>query len=155
MTEQPVPVGLSTASVWPLKAGAGFELAAELGYDGVEVMVWADPVSQDVSALRRWSRRTGMPVLSVHSPSLLITQRVWSPEPVCHVEVGAFTPCTRRAGPIAGSAAGRVGEDDPALRIEGHQVVAAATPSCRCANAISIATCLSDSSILSEPWPAS
>ncbi|QWF79910.1 sugar phosphate isomerase/epimerase family protein [Amycolatopsis sp. CA-230715] len=78
----PVPVGLSTASVWPLRAGAGFELAAQLGYDGVEVMVWADQVSQDVSELRRWSRRTGMPVLSVHSPSLLITQRVWSPDPV-------------------------------------------------------------------------
>ncbi|MEU8636593.1 sugar phosphate isomerase/epimerase family protein [Amycolatopsis sp. NPDC048633] len=79
--EKPVPVGLSTASVWPLKAGTAFELAAELGYDGVEVMVWADPVSQDVSALRRWSRRTGVPVLSIHSPSLLITQRIWSPDP--------------------------------------------------------------------------
>jgi sugar phosphate isomerase/epimerase len=77
-----IPVGLSTASVWPLRAGAGFELAADLGYDGVEVMVWVDPVSQDVAALRKWSRRTGMPVLSVHSPSLLITQRVWSPDPV-------------------------------------------------------------------------
>jgi sugar phosphate isomerase/epimerase len=79
--EKPVPVGLSTASVWPLKAGTAFELAAELGYDGVEVMVWADAVSQDVAALRRWSRRTGVPVLSIHSPSLLITQRIWSPDP--------------------------------------------------------------------------
>jgi sugar phosphate isomerase/epimerase len=79
--EKPVPVGLSTASVWPLKAGTAFELAAELGYDGVEVMVWADAVSQDVTALRRWSRRTGVPVLSIHSPSLLITQRIWSPDP--------------------------------------------------------------------------
>ncbi|TNC28787.1 sugar phosphate isomerase/epimerase [Amycolatopsis alkalitolerans] len=73
---------MSTASVWPLRAGTGFELAADLGYDGVEVMVWVDPVSQHVPELRRWSRRTGMPVLSVHSPSLLITQRVWSPDPV-------------------------------------------------------------------------
>ncbi|WP_236789799.1 sugar phosphate isomerase/epimerase [Amycolatopsis sp. GM8] len=76
-----IPVGLSTASVWPLRAGTGFELAADLGYDGVEVMIWVDPVSQHVPELRRWSRRTGMPVLSVHSPSLLITQRVWSPDP--------------------------------------------------------------------------
>src|SRR5699024_12757907 len=45
-------------------------------------MVWADPASQDVAALRRVSRRTGVPVLAVHSPSLLITQRVWSPDPV-------------------------------------------------------------------------
>jgi sugar phosphate isomerase/epimerase len=85
--------------VWPLRAGAGFELAAELGYDGVEVMVWADAVSQDVSALRRCARDTGVPVLSVHSPSLLITQRIWSPNPVVRlrrtvdvaVELGART----------------------------------------------------------------
>src|SRR5437868_4751311 len=50
--EKPIPVGLSTASVWPLKAGTAFALAAELGYDGVEEMVWADPASQDVSAFR-------------------------------------------------------------------------------------------------------
>lgn len=79
---RPIPVGLSTASVWPLRANAGFELAAELGYDGVEVMVWADSISQDVSALKWLSEKTHMPVLSIHSPSLLITQRIWSPDPV-------------------------------------------------------------------------
>ncbi|MFF5986115.1 sugar phosphate isomerase/epimerase family protein [Prauserella flavalba] len=77
-----IPVGLSTASVWPLRARTGFELAAALGYDGVEVMVWADPESQSVPALRRLRDETGVPVLSIHSPSLLITQRVWSPDPV-------------------------------------------------------------------------
>ncbi|GAA3460910.1 sugar phosphate isomerase/epimerase family protein [Saccharothrix longispora] len=77
-----IPVGLSTAAVWPQPAGAAFEAAAELGYDGVEVMVWADPVSQDVGALRRLSERTGVPVLAVHAPCLLISQRVWSPDPV-------------------------------------------------------------------------
>ena len=73
--------------MYPESAGAAFELAGELGYDGVEVMVWADPVSQDVTALRRWSRRTGVPVLSVHSPSLLITQRIWSPDPVVRLRM--------------------------------------------------------------------
>jgi len=77
-----IPVGLSTASVWPQPAAAAFDLAAELGYDGVEVMVWADPTSQDVRALERLSQRTGVPVLAVHAPCLLITQRVWSPDPV-------------------------------------------------------------------------
>ncbi|MGX7824142.1 sugar phosphate isomerase/epimerase family protein [Actinokineospora sp. 24-640] len=76
-----IPVGLSTASVWPQSAAAGFALAAELGYDGVEVMVWVDPLSQDVKALRRQVAATGVPVLAVHSPCLLITQRVWSPDP--------------------------------------------------------------------------
>ncbi|UVS82318.1 sugar phosphate isomerase/epimerase [Actinokineospora sp. UTMC 2448] len=77
----PIPVGLSTASVWPRSAATGFTTAAELGYDGVEVMVWADPLSQDVAALRRQVDRTGVPVLAVHAPCLLITQRVWSPDP--------------------------------------------------------------------------
>ena len=77
-----IPVGLSTASVWPQRASDAFALAAELGYDGVEVMVWADPVSQDVRALDRLAERHGMPVLAVHAPCLLITQRVWSPDPV-------------------------------------------------------------------------
>src|SRR3954449_6431374 len=80
-------VALSTASVYPESTAAAFEIAARLGYDGVEVMVWADPVSQDVTALRRLSRRTGVPVLSVHSPSLLITQRIWSPDPVVRLRM--------------------------------------------------------------------
>lgn len=80
MTRQ-IPVGLSTASVWPRPASVGFQLAADLGYDGVEVMVWADPVSQDATLLRRHCRRTRVPVLAVHAPCLLITQRVWSPDP--------------------------------------------------------------------------
>jgi sugar phosphate isomerase/epimerase len=76
-----VPVGVSTASVWPRTATSAFELAATLGYDGVEVMVWADPVSQDPAALKRRSIQHGVPVLAVHAPCLLITQRVWSPLP--------------------------------------------------------------------------
>lgn len=77
-----IPVGLSTASVWPQPAAAAFELAGELGYDGVEVMVWADPVSQDMDALLDLSDRHGVPVLAVHAPCLLISQRVWSSDPV-------------------------------------------------------------------------
>jgi sugar phosphate isomerase/epimerase len=76
-----IRVGVSTASVWPQTATTAFELAATLGYDGVEVMVWADPISQDPAALRRRSRQHGVPVLAVHAPCLLITQRVWSPRP--------------------------------------------------------------------------
>lgn len=75
------PVGLSTASVYPDSTEAAFRVAATLGYDGVEVMVWTDPVSQDVDALRRLQDFYSVPVLSVHAPCLLITQRVWSPEP--------------------------------------------------------------------------
>jgi sugar phosphate isomerase/epimerase len=67
--------------VYPEPTPAAFEIAAALGYDGVEVMVWNDPVSQDIDALERLSDRFGLPVLAVHAPCLVITQRVWSPDP--------------------------------------------------------------------------
>jgi sugar phosphate isomerase/epimerase len=76
-----IPIGVSTASVWPQTATTAFQLAAELGYDGVELMVWADPISQDPAAVRRRSRQYSVPVLAVHAPCLLITQRIWSPKP--------------------------------------------------------------------------
>jgi sugar phosphate isomerase/epimerase len=76
-----VPVALSTASVFPDRAADAFEIAARLGYDGVEVMVTADPVSQDAKVLERLADYHGIPVLAVHAPCLLITQRVWGREP--------------------------------------------------------------------------
>jgi sugar phosphate isomerase/epimerase len=75
------PVGLSTASVYPQGAATAFEMAGSLGYDGVEVMVWTDPISQDIGEVAKLAERHGLPVLSVHAPCLLITQRVWSPDP--------------------------------------------------------------------------
>jgi sugar phosphate isomerase/epimerase len=74
-------IALSTASVFPDRAPDAFEAAARLGYDGVEVMVSADAVSQDVDVLRRLVDYHGVPVLAVHAPCLLITQRVWGLEP--------------------------------------------------------------------------
>lgn len=74
-------VALSTASTYPESTAAGFELAARLGYDGVEVMVGTDTISQDVVALQRLSDYHQVRVLSIHSPCLLITQRVWGTDP--------------------------------------------------------------------------
>jgi len=72
---------LSSSSVFPEPTAAAFELAATLGYDGVEVMVWTDPVSQDAAALRVLAEHYHMPVRSVHAPCLLFTLRVWGTEP--------------------------------------------------------------------------
>nr|WP_196790740.1 sugar phosphate isomerase/epimerase [Motilibacter aurantiacus] len=80
------PVALSSASVYPEGCTAAFEAAAELGYDGVEVMVWDDPVSQSASALERLSAHYRVPVLSVHAPTLLLTQRVWGTDPWVKIE---------------------------------------------------------------------
>lgn len=77
-----IKVGLSTASVYPLRTEAAFEYAARLGYDGVELMVWAETASQDVDAIAALSRRYDVPVLSVHAPCLLISQRIWGANPI-------------------------------------------------------------------------
>jgi sugar phosphate isomerase/epimerase len=72
---------LSSASVYPERAPDAFEIAARLGYDGVEVMVSTDPVSQDVDVLARLADYHQVPIVAVHAPCLLITQRVWGREP--------------------------------------------------------------------------
>lgn len=74
-------VALSTVSVYPEGSAAAFEIAGRLGYDGVEVMVMTDPTSQDPEALRRLSDHYGVPILAVHAPCLLVTQRVWGTDP--------------------------------------------------------------------------
>jgi sugar phosphate isomerase/epimerase len=75
------PIALSTSSVYPERTPDAFEIAARLGYDGVEVMVYTDPVSQDADVLRRLRDYHQIPILGVHAPSLLLTQRVWGTEP--------------------------------------------------------------------------
>ena len=75
-------LALSTASVYPESVRAGFELARDLGYDGVELMVWSDRVSQDVPAVGRLAEASGVPVMAVHAPCLAVTQRVWAADPL-------------------------------------------------------------------------
>ncbi|WP_415973236.1 sugar phosphate isomerase/epimerase family protein [Rhodococcus sp. 077-4] len=82
MAAKRIKVGLSTASVYPQNTEAAFRYAAELGYDGVELMVWAESVSQDVDAVAALSREYSMPVQAIHAPCLLISQRVWGSDPV-------------------------------------------------------------------------
>lgn len=76
------PIALSTASVYPEPVAVGFELAADLGYDGLELMVWTDPVSQDVRAVARLAEQYGVAVTAVHAPCLAVTQRVWGADPI-------------------------------------------------------------------------
>jgi sugar phosphate isomerase/epimerase len=75
------PVALSTASVYPQTCADAFVFASDLGYDGVEVMVWTDPLSQEPGSLRGLIDHYQMPVLAIHAPTLLVTQRVWGREP--------------------------------------------------------------------------
>ena len=82
-------IALSTASVYPETTAQGFELAARLGYDAVELMVGIDPISQEVDAVRHLSEHHEIPVCAVHAPCLLITQRVWGTEPWGKLEQSA------------------------------------------------------------------
>lgn len=72
---------MSTSSVYPGSTASGFEAAARLGYDGVEVMVGIDDVSADITAVKALSAFHEIPVVSIHSPCLLVTQRVWGSDP--------------------------------------------------------------------------
>src|SRR5690606_32947647 len=81
MTHPAIPVTLSTASVYPRRAAFAFESAAEIGFDGVAVMVWSDPATQDPKALSKLAADTGMPIRSIHAPTLLVSQRVWGRSP--------------------------------------------------------------------------
>ncbi|WP_106848613.1 sugar phosphate isomerase/epimerase [Blastococcus sp. Marseille-P5729] len=74
-------VMLSSASVFPEPLDAAFEIAHELGYDGLEVMIWGDPPSQDAAAINELIDAVQLPVGSVHAPCLLITARVWGTDP--------------------------------------------------------------------------
>ncbi|MDN5795440.1 MAG: sugar phosphate isomerase/epimerase [Intrasporangium sp.] len=76
-----IRVGLSTASVYPDNAATAFATAARLGYTAMEVMVWTDPVTQEPGALRALSELHGIPIVSVHAPTLLLTQRIWGADP--------------------------------------------------------------------------
>jgi sugar phosphate isomerase/epimerase len=74
-------VTLSTSSVYPDSTAAAFEAAARLGFDGIEVMVGLDAVSQDPDAGRRLSDNYQVPITSIHAPCLIISHRVWGSEP--------------------------------------------------------------------------
>lgn len=82
MKARGIPVGLSTASVYPQTTESAFEYAAELGFDGIELMVWAEAVSQDPYAVAELIDRYQIPVSAVHAPCLLISQRVWGSDPI-------------------------------------------------------------------------
>jgi len=75
------PVALSTSSVYPERTPDAFKTAAGLGYDGIEVMVYNDPVSQDATVLSSLRDYHQLPILAVHAPSLLLTQTVWGRDP--------------------------------------------------------------------------
>lgn len=72
-----IPVALSTSSVYPMGVAEGFSIAEDLGYDGMEVMVTHRAETQSAEKLNEYSQRFGLPIYSIHAPTLLLTQQVW------------------------------------------------------------------------------
>jgi sugar phosphate isomerase/epimerase len=64
----PIPVALSTGSLYTYGIARVFELAAQAGFDGVEVLMDHRWDGRHPAYLRRVSRDTGMPIVAVHNP---------------------------------------------------------------------------------------
>ncbi len=78
----PVPkVLLSTTAVYPEDTSAAFEIAGQVGFDGVELMVGVDPASLDEDEMSRLSETSGVRIHSVHAPTLIITPAAWGTDP--------------------------------------------------------------------------
>lgn len=95
-----ISIGMSTSCVYPLSTESAFRLARDAGFDGIEVMVTNDPVTQDAAALRYLSKTYGLPILSIHAPVLLLTQLVWGTNPVRKLERSAELAATLGASTV-------------------------------------------------------
>lgn len=84
-----IRIGMSTSAVYPLSPENAFRLSRLAGFDGVEVMVTNDEVTQDARALLELSERYEQPILSIHAPVLLLTHFVWGRDPRVKLERSA------------------------------------------------------------------
>lgn len=76
-----IKIGMSTSCTFPKSTAQSFQIAAAAGFDGMEVMVSTENDSRNPHALRAFSARYALPVLSIHAPVLFYTQFVWGTKP--------------------------------------------------------------------------
>ena len=87
---------MGTTSVMPRRLHDAFRLAAEAGYDGVEIMVTSDPDTRNPRVISALSDRYGMPVLSIHAPVLVLTAFVFGADP--HRKLDRSAALARQVG---------------------------------------------------------
>lgn len=75
-------IGMGTTSVLPRRLRDAFRLAAQVGFDGIEVMITSDRGTHDPALLRALSAEYGMPVLSIHAPVLFFSSHVFGRDPL-------------------------------------------------------------------------
>lgn len=74
-------IGFSTTCTFPVSIDESFRMGKEAGFDGIEVMVSANKMSRDPKYLNFLEEKHGLPILSFHAPTLLLTHFVWSKDP--------------------------------------------------------------------------
>jgi sugar phosphate isomerase/epimerase len=77
---------MSTAPFFLRPVREAFGHIADAGFEEVEVMVTRDPDTQDPSSLFAAAAAYGLTVRAIHTPSLLITRRVWGTDPIGKVK---------------------------------------------------------------------
>ena len=76
----------SSAAFFARPLSQTFDLLADTGYEGAEVMVTKDPASQDPVRMRALAADHGLTIGAIHAPCLLLTRRVWGTDPIANVE---------------------------------------------------------------------
>jgi sugar phosphate isomerase/epimerase len=71
----------STGPFFMFSLDETFELLAEAGFDGAELMITQDRLSQDPHRMAAVARRYGLPVPAIHGPFLLATWLVFGTDP--------------------------------------------------------------------------
>jgi sugar phosphate isomerase/epimerase len=69
-----------------------FELIGEAGFDGAELMIMQDRVSQDPHRLGALAARYGVPVPAVHGPFLVATWLVFGTDPRASSSAACASP---------------------------------------------------------------
>ncbi len=82
----PAPILFSSAAFFARPLSETFRVAAEAGYEGVEVMVTKDPASQDPGRMRRLAEEFGLTIGALHAPALLLTRKVWGTDPIGKID---------------------------------------------------------------------
>jgi sugar phosphate isomerase/epimerase len=77
---------LSTGSLFNFDLDTAVALAAEAGYDGLELMIDWRHETQSVSHLQRLIDRHNLPIMAVHSPFTKMVVPGWPDEPVASIK---------------------------------------------------------------------
>jgi len=80
------PVLFSSAAFFARPLSWTCRLAAESGYEGIEVMVTKDRESQDPARIRALAAEFGLRVGALHAPCLLLTRKVWGTDPIGKID---------------------------------------------------------------------